>query len=425
MAQRQNQGDPRAAAEKVVRVLREAGHTAYFAGGCVRDMLLGVEPTDYDVATDAPPTVVASMFNRCKLVGAAFGVVLVRLMRCEVEVATFRRETGYTDGRRPDHVEFTDAAEDARRRDFTVNGLFYDPLAGRVIDYVGGQADIAAKVIRAIGQPDERFAEDYLRMLRAVRFAARLSWPIEPATEAAIVRHAPKLARISRERIGMEVEAMLVAPPRAAAAAGLQRLTLDGPTLDEATRDAPLPMLESLNAAASYPAALAAWAIDRHADGPAGAFPEALGQMKRVQIARRWRRGLVLSNDQHATMQWLLNMLVEALGWFDHPIARRKRWLAAQRWADLAMLIEAAGARGAPLDLTAWRADVEALVADGVGVAPLVSGDDLIAAGFEPGPTFKGLLEAVYDAQLEGRVTSKPQGLAMARAIAEAAARRR
>src|SRR5687768_567649 len=156
----------------VVRRLRDAGHVAYFAGGCVRDLLLGLEPKDYDVATDAPPERVRSLFNRTQAVGAAFGVILVRQRDSQVEVATFRSDGRYDDGRRPTGVRFTTAEEDARRRDFTINGLFLDPLDGdKVIDFVGGQEDLKAGRLRAIGDPDARFAEDHLRLLRAVRFA--------------------------------------------------------------------------------------------------------------------------------------------------------------------------------------------------------------------------------------------------------------
>src|SRR5690348_11567666 len=167
-------------AVQIVQALRAAGHAAYFAGGCVRDLLLGMEPKDYDVATDAPPQKVRSLFRNTQAVGQAFGVILVRLGRSVVEVATFRSDGAYVDGRRPSEVRFTTAEEDARRRDFTINGLFLDPLGagtepgveGRVIDYVGGREDLRAKVIRAIGDPDARFEEDHLRLLRAVRFAA-------------------------------------------------------------------------------------------------------------------------------------------------------------------------------------------------------------------------------------------------------------
>src|SRR5947209_8570545 len=189
----------------VVRRLREAGHVAYFAGGCVRDLLLGKEPKDYDVATDAPPQRVRALFSNTQAVGAAFGVILVRHRRSQVEVATFRSDGTYLDGRRPEAVRFTTAAEDAQRRDFTINGLFLDPVADQVIDFVGGREDLKAGVIRAIGEPSARFGEDHLRMLRALRFAARFGFQIEPRTQDAIRRHAPQLVRISPERIAEEL----------------------------------------------------------------------------------------------------------------------------------------------------------------------------------------------------------------------------
>src|SRR3954469_23233625 len=206
-------------AEAVLRRLREAGHVAYFAGGCVRDLLLGLEPKDWDVATDAPPQRVRELFSKTEAVGAAFGVILVRHGKSVVEVATFRSEGNYLDGRRPSEVRFTTAEEDARRRDFTINGLFLDPLAGgppaeQVIDYVGGREDLRRGVLRAIGDPERRFAEDYLRLLRAVRFAARLGFPIPPATAAAVRRHAPRLAQIAPERVGDELRVMLPPPTR-------------------------------------------------------------------------------------------------------------------------------------------------------------------------------------------------------------------
>ena len=203
---------PQDAAMAVVRRLRDHGHTAYLAGGCVRDMLLGREASDYDVATDATPDKICSLFSRTRKVGVQFGVVLVRQGRHWIETATFRTDVNYEDGRRPERVEFTTAEEDARRRDFTVNGLFYDPLEDRVIDYVAGRRDLEDGVIRAIGEPAARFAEDHLRLLRAVRFATRLGFQIEPETARAIRSHAAKIERISPERIREELEKMLAAP---------------------------------------------------------------------------------------------------------------------------------------------------------------------------------------------------------------------
>lgn len=189
---------------KILKQIRKAGFTAFFAGGSVRDKLLDREAKDYDIATNATPDRIEALFPKTVAVGKAFGVIVVVEDGTETEVATFREDTGYQDGRRPDSVHFCGAEEDAKRRDFTVNGMFYDPVEDKVIDYVGGQADLEKKIIRAIGEPEKRFAEDHLRMLRAVRFAHTLGFEIEPATRAAIQKHAPDLAKISAERIENE-----------------------------------------------------------------------------------------------------------------------------------------------------------------------------------------------------------------------------
>ncbi|MFC1793885.1 CCA tRNA nucleotidyltransferase [Planctomycetota bacterium] len=191
----------RQAAIKVIKRLQRSGFQALLAGGCVRDMLLGRRAKDYDVATNAQPKDVIELFNRTLKVGAKFGVVIVLIEGQQVEVATFRTETGYTDGRHPGSVEFTTAAEDASRRDFTINGMFYDPLKKEVIDYVDGQADLKSRIIRTIGKPAERFGEDYLRMLRAVRFSTQLSFEIESSTWSAVCRNAKKIAGISGDGI--------------------------------------------------------------------------------------------------------------------------------------------------------------------------------------------------------------------------------
>ncbi len=201
---------------KIIRKLRAAGFEALLAGGCVRDMLLRKRAKDYDVATSAVPKQVMGMFKRTLKVGAKFGVVIVLDGDEQVEVATFRSEADYDDGRRPSHVEFCSAEEDAKRRDFTINGMFYDPVSRKVIDYVGGQKDLKKKLIRTIGDADERFGEDYLRLLRAVRFSTRLGFKIEPKTYKAICKKAAKINQISGERISMELEGILICPERAA-----------------------------------------------------------------------------------------------------------------------------------------------------------------------------------------------------------------
>ena len=199
----------------VVRTLQEAGFPAYFAGGCVRDWILYRAPRDLDVATAATPEEIEALFSSTRPIGKAFGVVQVTVNGLSFDVATFRRDVGHSDGRRPDRVEFATAVEDARRRDFTINGLFYDPVADQVLDFVGGRQDIEEKTVRTIGDPAQRFAEDYLRMLRAARFATVLQYRIDPATEEAIRREAENLVHISAERIAEEITRILLEAPRA------------------------------------------------------------------------------------------------------------------------------------------------------------------------------------------------------------------
>lgn len=189
----------------LIRFLQQAGHTAYWAGGCVRDLLLGKTPIDYDIATSAVPDQIEMIFPRAELTGKSFGVCRVQFDETLFEVATFRSDLAYTDGRHPEGVRFTDAPTDAQRRDFTVNALFYDPISERLLDFVGGRADLEEGIIRAVGDPDARFKEDHLRILRALRFAARLDFAIEPATLKALMADAPQLLRISPERIREEL----------------------------------------------------------------------------------------------------------------------------------------------------------------------------------------------------------------------------
>ena len=213
---------PRSAAIEIVRRLQEARHPAFWVGGCVRDLLLGREPQDYDLATSARPEQVEKLFKHTRAVGRKFGVMIVVEGKYQFQVATFRAEAEYQDGRRPAKVVFSSAEADAQRRDFTVNGLFYDPVAKRLYDWVGGEKDLRAKIIRTIGPPEERFAEDHLRLLRAVRFAAQLDFEIEPQTFAAIKMLAPKIRLISAERIRDEL-IKLFSPPHAAHGLALLR----------------------------------------------------------------------------------------------------------------------------------------------------------------------------------------------------------
>jgi len=447
---------PDQAARKVIDVLRDAGHTALLAGGCVRDRLLGIEPKDYDVATDAPPERVVELFHRAQLVGEAFGVALVRIGGQPIEVATFREEWGYSDGRRPDSVKYSDAPHDAQRRDFTINGLFCDvtgtsggaafqddPVTkevqglGTVIDFVGGLADLEAERVRAIGSPGKRFSEDYLRMLRAVRFAARLGFEIEADTATAIRLHAGKLSEISRERIGQEVQAMLT-PSHAAvptqrqsdparAVDLMQSLGIDGPTLMEPKQSEPVRVVDHLNQSElpepgfGYASVLAAWLLDRAWCSDARAQHDRDGQGLRLWLAsgepgrvvKRWRKALNLSNDQTQALTAALSGLETALRWPELRVAHRKRLLARANWPDVAGLVDAVG-RVTGFD--AWRETVlgeaEALLAHGVAPDPLLDGQDLIDAGLKPGPTFGRLLDEAYSQQLEGELADRDAALA-------------
>jgi len=380
----------------------------------VRDALLGQRPKDYDIATDATPQQVQELFPRSAAVGAAFGVVIVYTPkpsprhRWVTEVATFRADSDYSDGRRPDSVRFTNAEEDARRRDFTINGLFADPaedpsaeIPDRIIDYVGGQADLEAKLIRAIGDPGERFSEDYLRMLRAVRFAARLGFEIEPRTSAAIRANARYLGQISRERIGQELNAMLLGPRPAVALRLLQEHKLDAPTLNEDPNGHGLSCSEKLDMDAEVPTRLAAWLIDRHGRS------ESFGQ-----VVTRWRKALSMSNEVRDELNRLLSLMNTLDGWSDMGRAARKRLASHDRWDQSLLLYEALGG-----DSATMRDDTAGLELDGIGLCPdaLLTGDDLVAAGFEPGPAFKTLLDRAYDLQLEGSLTDRARALAWLR----------
>jgi tRNA nucleotidyltransferase/poly(A) polymerase len=418
---------PREFATEIVRRLRAGGHVAYFAGGCVRDELLGLHPKDYDVATSATPDEVRTLFRRVSEVGASFGVMLVREGGSDVavvEVATFREESGYSDKRRPDEVRFSDAKADAKRRDYTINALFLDPLdttggeggaGGAVIDYVGGREDLRAKRIRAVGNPDARLAEDHLRALRAVRLAARLGFTIEVKTADAIARHASELEGISRERIGEELRRMLAHPARARAVDLLERLRLDAPTLDASHDHRSRPSVEGLAENAPFACALAAWEVDRAHDEPTGLSTPIIEHVL-LTAPSRLRAALCLSNDERDDVVSILRLL-SAIGgnWGANPVATRKRLAARPRFADALAIAAARDSSVAARVL----ADVTFLAATPSGLAPppLITGDDLVGLGRSPGPGFKEALDAAYDAQLEDRATTREEAIAIADAI--------
>jgi poly(A) polymerase len=402
-------------AEAVLRRLRGSGHEAYFAGGCVRDLLLGLEPKDYDVATDAPPARVRELFTKTEAVGAAFGVILVRHGRSVVEVATFRSDGSYLDGRRPSEVRFTTAQEDAQRRDFTINGLFLDPLEGdRVIDYVGGKDDLAARRLRAIGDPSARFAEDHLRLLRAVRFAARFGLEIAPSTALAMEQHASLLKGISPERIADELRLMLCPPTRSAAWLLLWKFRL----IHVVLRFLPLKEEIQINpsksvflatapgAQISFGISLAAAVLDAELHQGGELF--AVVEKKNVnRIARALDKALKLSNLEFDELEQALGGLAMVLG--DAPrMARLKRFLARPTSGASRHLMDALEKIGVYAErIAALKKRIDELAGADVAPPPLITGDDLSAAGLKPGPAFKQILDATYDEQLEGRVKTK------------------
>jgi len=395
-------------ATDLVRRLRAAGFQAYWAGGCVRDQLLGRTPKDYDVATDARPEQVRELLGRRRTiaVGAAFGVIAVVGPKGagQIEVATFRRDATYSDGRHPDHVTFSTPAEDAARRDFTINGLFYDPVDDRVLDYVGGQDDLARRLLRAIGDPYERFAEDKLRLLRAVRFAAAFEFAIEERTREAIGRMAPEITAVSAERIAAEMERMLVDRHRVRAVRLLMETGLAAAVLPEivpadpagrSRLDAALAVLERL-IDPGFPLALAAL-LHCWVDAAAAAA-----------VCQRWR----LSNRQAQRTAWLVE---------HHAALRRAR---AMRWSqlqpllvaegidDLIALEEAASLAGSgDASHVTWCRSLVAQPRELLDPPPLVTGDDLLRHGVPPGPEYRALLQRVREAQLDGEVRSQPEAL--------------
>jgi poly(A) polymerase len=407
----------------VLARLRSSGHVAYFAGGCVRDLALGLEPKDYDIATDAPPKRVRELFTSTQAVGQAFGVILVRQGPSVVEVATFRTDGDYADGRHPDSIRFSSAQEDAQRRDFTINGLFLDPEPYKIIDYVGGLDDLNQRVLRAIGDPDKRFNEDHLRLLRAVRFAARFDLTIEPKTADALRRHAGRLIRVSPERIADELRHMLTATTRNKAWEMLWHHDLVHPLLrfielPPAPRFDParaiFPAIAPGEAIAFGLALAAACLCPWFMTAPAGEqqFPD---RSIAARMVHAMRKALKISNDESSLMKGILEQLRLMLDADPPTLAMKKRLMADPAGQPARQLLAAMASRG----LFAERAsllesDFAALALVDCAPEPFVDGERLIAAGLSPGPAFKHILRQVYDAQLEGRVTGQTDALAMA-----------
>jgi poly(A) polymerase len=395
----------RQAAIAVIKRLQRGGFQAMLAGGCVRDMLLGRRAKDHDVATNARPKDVIRLFKRTLKVGAKFGVVIVLVEDQQVEVATFRTETGYTDGRHPSSVEFTTAAEDAGRRDFTINGMFYDPLQKKVIDYVNGQTDLKSRIVRTIGKPSDRFAEDYLRMLRAVRFSTQLGFAIESSTWSAICSNAEKIAQISGERIAMELEGILVHPNRAAGASMLIESGLANvifPGFDGEQAKFAIGVLGRIRKKVDFALAVAcffAGCKTNFAIHSCQVLKLSRSQNKHIKFLLA-NRGKLL--DKQMSLADLKKLLAQPYFWDLYKLQRAIQKAERPGRKSLAVLI-------------ALHRRIKALGDVDIQPKPLLNGHDLIRLGAVPGPALGQLAEEMYIAQLEGTLHTAEQAEEWAR----------
>ena len=443
MKMSENPASSRAAAADIVQRLRSAGHEALFVGGCVRDILRGIEPEDYDIATSARPEEVQTLFPHTVPVGVKFGVLLVVEGGRHYEVATFRTETDYEDGRRPSQVKFTTAEEDVRRRDFTVNGLLMDPVTGEIIDYVGGRADLSRRLIRTIGDPELRFAEDHLRMLRAVRFAANLDFTIDPSIFAAIQRHPAAIRHISSERIREELTKILTG---GAARRGMELLAETGllaeilPEVDslrgitQPERFHPegdvwehtLRMLTDMTMDADSRAdTRLAWAVLLHDVGKALTRTEDdsgihfYGHVRRGgEIAESILRRLKFSV---AEMETILALIHEHMIFMNVKEMRPNRLKRFLRLPDFPLHLElhrldCLGSHGMLDNYSYCQEKMTELTQEVLHPPRLLSGDDLIAMGLSPGPVFKEILRTVEDAQLNNEISTEEDARKLAAA---------
>lgn len=396
---------------RIIGALRDAGFVAYLAGGCVRDALLGRRPKDYDVATDATPESVRAVFGKARTLafGASFGVIGVLPEKRPTdtaasvqptEVATFRSDGTYSDGRRPDSVHFGNARQDALRRDFTINGLFFDPVAAEVIDYVGGQNDLASGVLRTIGDPEHRFGEDKLRMLRAVRFATTLDFQVDQATRDAIRRHADQIDVVSGERVGAEMRRVMVSPGAADGLASLVDCGLADHVFPEISQT-PMQRLASVLSALperTFSAAMACVLVDHPAP-----------RLAVGAITNRWK----LSSEEvrQMTAALLNQSLVRAAA--ETPWSTIQPVLAG-RDAPIIVSVAEAVATANQGDLSGVLLSRRALEMppDELDPPPLVTGADLKSLGIPAGPRYREILERIRREQLDGRLKTTEEALA-------------
>ncbi|GJQ60932.1 MAG: CCA tRNA nucleotidyltransferase [Candidatus Scalindua sp. AMX11] len=458
----------------VIKRLNEKGFKALFAGGCVRDMLLGSVPKDYDIATEARPQDIEKIFNRTIPVGAQFGVILVRENHFEFEVATFRSDGIYSDGRRPDSVTFCDAKGDALRRDFTINGMFYDPVKKKHFDYVGGEKDLHNNIVRAIGDPYERFNEDRLRMIRAVRFACSFNYTIERQTAEAIKALSHKILSVSAERIKEEVVKILIGPNSHTGIRMLDELNLLNKILPEVTNmkgvrqpvnfhpegdvfthtllalsklDAARKSLEPSLIEDSDPKRVAegaflkndtklkravAWSRDLamalllHDIGKPVTFEitdrirfsnhDNVGARMAAKICERFK----MSKAEKERIVWLVKRHLYLTNAQMMRVSKLKRLFAHEGYPELAELyrLDSLASTGNLEDYNFCQEMYDKLGEEEVKPEPLITGHDLIALGLTPGQIFAKILETIKDEQLENKITTKAEALERVREIA-------
>ena len=422
-------------ARAVVNRLGTAGFKAFFVGGCVRDLLLGRTPQDFDVATSARPEEILALYPNAGLVGAHFGVVMVG----GIEVATFRSDGAYADGRRPDAVQFeTDPRADVQRRDFTINALLMDPATGEIVDYTGGRADLEAGIVRAIGDPATRFAEDHLRLLRAVRFAARLGFTIEPVTFAAIQSMAGLVSRVAIERVREEISRILT---EGGAKRGFELLDSTGLLVHV------LPEIKALQGVDQPPEFHPEGDVWKHTltmldqlRNPSiglalGVLLHDVGKPATFRVADRIRfdghveAGIEIAHAllmrlkyPHAVIEQAEALILNHMRFMDAPRMKTgtlKRFLRMPDFDEHLELhrLDCLSSNGRLDNYDFVRSQLAALPPEQLKPTPLLTGRDLIAAGYRPGPAFSKVLREVEDAQLEGRIATTPEALALAQKL--------
>ncbi len=450
------------AAIGVVRRLKEKGFTALFAGGCIRDMLMGNVPEDYDIATDARPDDIINIFKRTVPVGIHYGVVLVMEKDFEFEVATFRSDGTYSDGRHPDTVTFCDARGDALRRDFTINGMFYDPIEDKHFDYVEGEKDLKAQLIRAIGDPFERFNEDRLRMIRAVRFACRFNFTIDRKTEEAIKKYYDKILIVSMERIRDELRKILTGPNPHIGIKMLDNFNLLGEILPEVTAMKGVKQPENFHPEGDVfvhtMLTLTKLDEDRKPGDVGDEHHIHLNNSDKKNISNSWELAMAvllhdigkpvtfeiadrirfnnhdnvgakmaekicdrlkMSNAEKERISWLVKMHLYLRHAQQMRLSKLKRLFAHEGYPELAELykVDSLASTANLDDYNFCQNMFGQLEEEEIKPEPLITGSDLIALGLKPGPIFSKILDTIKDEQLEQKITTKEEALRKAKEL--------